>query len=312
MGYWTMNHTANDTKNHMEEFNAKLKAFRAEIDALDEQLIQLILKRSAVVGQVGKLKANTKETACPLRPAREAAQLAKLLDRFNKEPFPAAAAVHIWRHIINGSLAIEHAMTIGVCSAVGAASDLMWMAREYFGAYTETLRESQPRALVNKVATGQYHIGILPYPAADDANPWWLDLAQEKNDSPKIFLQLPFLPEQPAQRSGGNHNHTRAFAIARLTHEPFGEKGVSALAMRTETTLSMSKLQDCLKRADLQAKWVCTNTLNEMQRAHFVEVDGDVTADDQKLEKLRELAGASLLSIAMIGHYAKPLIKEEH
>lgn len=299
--------TVTKNKSGGEDFSTQLKAFRAEIDALDEKLIELILRRSAVVTEVGKLKANAGEKTCPLRPAREAAQLKKLTDRFAREPFPAGAAAHVWRHIINGSLAIEGGLSVGVCSPVGATSDLVWMAREYFGPYAEMMRESQPRTLMHKVASGQCAIGVMPYPNSEEANPWWIDLLNEGEHSPAIFLKLPFLPEQ----GNGKHGNTgQALAIAKVTMEPYEGQGISAVAIRAEKTCSMSKLQDSFKRAGLAAHWVSVSAINDNERAHFVEVEGDVDSQDARFEKIREAIGSPVFTLSVIGHYAQPLNME--
>lgn len=301
-----MNDSAKDSNRSHNDFADRLAQYRTEIDAIDVELIDLILKRSAVVSSVGKLKESNRETTCPIRPAREAAQLRKMMERFSGEAFPSAAAVHVWRHIINGSLAIEGALPIGVCSPVGAASDLVWMAREYFGAYADMTRESQPRALVNKVVNNQCAIGVLPYPHSEDTNPWWLDLANEGDNHPTIFLKLPHLPEQQAKHGNGNGGD-QAFAIAKVAVESYGEQGISAIVMRTENTCSMSKLQDTFKRAGFDAQWLSVVVLSEMERGHFVEIQGDIAQNDSRLEVVREAIGKSFIKLSVIGRYAAPL-----
>jgi chorismate mutase len=298
-----MTETATNPQADSANFSEALKAFRAEIDALDEQLMALILKRSHVVKQVGKLKESAGEKASPMRPAREAAQLNKMFERFAGEAFPAAAATHIWRHIINGSLTIEGALSVGVCSPVGGASDLVWMAREYFGGYAEIARESQPRALVNKVSEGQMMIGILPYPTSEDTNPWWLDLAGEGENKPSIFLKLPHLPAKHNASVGD----VKAFAIAKIVRESYGDDCISALSLRTENNCSMGKLQQAFKQVGIEASWVSVAALGEMGRAHFVEMKGDITNDDARLNALREQLGQSLVHAHIIGHYAAPI-----
>src|SRR5437879_4340389 len=77
---------------------ATLDDLRAEIDAIDDSLHDLLMRRAGLAGDIARLKATAPAGASgPLfRPGREAAIVRRILAR-HKGPFPPAALVRIWR-----------------------------------------------------------------------------------------------------------------------------------------------------------------------------------------------------------------------
>ena len=77
-----------------------LDQLRREIDAIDDDLHRLIIRRSEVVGRIALAKAsNGGGGTVALRPGREAVVLRRLLER-HTGPFPAAALVRLWRELM--------------------------------------------------------------------------------------------------------------------------------------------------------------------------------------------------------------------
>ena len=68
-----------------------LKELRQKIDAVDDQMMRLLMERAALVQQVGEVKAQTQ--APVFRPEREAAILQRLgSDKRTKHPVPHTKA----------------------------------------------------------------------------------------------------------------------------------------------------------------------------------------------------------------------------
>jgi chorismate mutase len=65
-----------------DSFNDSLLEYRAQLDAVDAQLISLLAARFSITSKIGELKA--RHCAPAADPTREAAQLGRLLARSNE------------------------------------------------------------------------------------------------------------------------------------------------------------------------------------------------------------------------------------
>ena len=83
-----------------------LAALRAEIDAIDDALHDLVMRRAAVVARMAA--SRVKGDASSLRPGREASILRRLLAR-HSGALPPAALVRLWREILSASNAMQGA-----------------------------------------------------------------------------------------------------------------------------------------------------------------------------------------------------------
>ncbi len=102
---------------------------RAQIDAIDRQLFDLLVERSHWVARVAALKHGDL-TGLPLRPEREARQLMQLRawHRASDAPVPFDSIIRIWREIIGAGIAQQGGMTV-----IAQAQHLAG-SKEYFGA----------------------------------------------------------------------------------------------------------------------------------------------------------------------------------
>ena len=83
---------------------ADLADARAEIDALDHLLVELLIRRYTVAGRIGRLK---RERGLPVfDPAREAALLARLSEQA-RPPLTPDALVMIWETLLEVSRAVQ-------------------------------------------------------------------------------------------------------------------------------------------------------------------------------------------------------------
>ena len=87
-----------------------LEELRREIDAIDDQLHDLLMRRTEIVEGVTAAKQGD---AIKIRPAREAKIVYRLLAR-HKGAFPKRELVRIWREIIVATLGAEGPFSAGV------------------------------------------------------------------------------------------------------------------------------------------------------------------------------------------------------
>lgn len=287
------------------ELSEKLAEYRAQIDAIDDEIIALIRKRTAIAKQVGMAKAAHVPEFCPLRPSREAAQMKRIAEAFEGSGFAPAAAVHIWRHMINASLMTEGAMKISVYAPNGQA-DLYWLAREYFGAYTPIVKEPNARRIIGDVTSGKATIGVLPYPTGDDAAMWWPELMQSRDRTPTIFARLPYMETEPGGLSAAS-----GLVVANVVLEEM-QDCVTLLGMITDSQSSLHRLQEVFKQAALEVKWIAAEHQPGDLRFHLIEAQVFVTREDAALKKVEAALDIAVDHLFVLGSYAKPLFVPNH
>ena len=102
--------------------DSSLDALRREIDAIDDAILDLLVKRFAATNRVKDAKARDGSIAAsPFRPAREAAVLRRLLSRCGTG-LPADTLVRLWRVILSSSTQSQAPVTLHVTHAL--AQDL--------------------------------------------------------------------------------------------------------------------------------------------------------------------------------------------
>src|SRR6476661_2949963 len=99
--------------------DAKLDPLRAQIDALDEKIVDLLNQRANVVVEIGKVKAQS--NAPIYAPDREKAVMEKVR-RLNKGPLPDRCLEAVWRELMSGSFALEKPLRIGFLGPDGTHS----------------------------------------------------------------------------------------------------------------------------------------------------------------------------------------------
>ena len=96
------------------KLNVALAEYRSQIDAIDDELMGLLVTRCEIVKQVGKLKEGAGSKGSFIRPKREADMIRRIVGFFEGTDFPAQSAAHIWRTIIGASLRMESPLNVAV------------------------------------------------------------------------------------------------------------------------------------------------------------------------------------------------------
>ena len=116
----------------IERQGLSLDDVRREIDALDDQILDLIGKRFDVTRHVRGLKQND-ATTMPLRPTREATILRRLLGRAKGGPASPELLVRLWRAILNESSRSQAPITLHVSRHLSNNMGHRLRLRDYFG-----------------------------------------------------------------------------------------------------------------------------------------------------------------------------------
>ena len=169
----------------------KLAALRAEIDSIDDAIVDLIERRLAASAAIAAAKGPGDDGLLKLRPRRQAEVIARVQARAGR--FPPAALALIWRELMAHTLLAQARTEIVLCEA-GAPERLEVEVRAHFGA-AFPLSWAADRAETLRRARDEEAIAILAQP-----------LAADEGDSLVVFDVVP-----------GAAGETIAYAVGRVS-----------------------------------------------------------------------------------------------
>ncbi|MCH9020463.1 MAG: chorismate mutase, partial [Proteobacteria bacterium] len=114
--------------------SASLESLRRDIDAIDDEIHDLLMRRTEVVERIGALKNQT-ESDVFIRPAREAEIMRRLIDR-HRGRFPASVVVRLWREVLAATSRLQGPFSVAVHAPEKSVG--YWdLARDHFGSGTK-------------------------------------------------------------------------------------------------------------------------------------------------------------------------------
>jgi chorismate mutase-like protein len=276
---------------------ATLEDLRAEIDAIDDSLHDLLMRRAGLAAAIARLKngkgAAGQAAGAFFRPAREAGVVRRILAR-HEGPFPAASLVQIWREIVGALLRLQgpFAVAVGVNAPDGVP--LRELVRDHFGTGTLVRSLMSSVGAVRAVAVGRATVAVVSYPAPQRRllrHSWWLSLAQR--GAPRIVAALPAL--------------TRAYdplalAIAKMEPEASGHDR-SFVVLYTREVLSSQKIVRYLNRSGIDGR-ICDRA--SAGHAVLIEIEGFVAPDSKVLHGMAKALGLAIDAFTAIGAFAVP------
>jgi chorismate mutase len=274
-----------------------LTELRAQIDAIDDELHDLLMRRAAVIESVAR---DGGKTGPKIRPGREAAMLRRLLARHTGS-MPPQTILRLWRELFAGALIIEGGQTIAVCDG-GDGTDRMALAREHFGPLTPMRRHHNPTQALADLERDAAQVAVLPPPGEDEdvTGGWWTVLTGGSLGARRLSVigKLPFWTRRPEGTPGGT-----AYVVAAMRPDASGaDRGLIALELSADT--SRTRMTNLLTAAGFAPGniWMKRAPGDTRLRA-LVEVDGLVPDDDPRLAAIAGLDAPA----AVIGGFALPL-----
>jgi len=272
----------NDKPPTSQAADPALLALRAEIDALDDAMHDLLMRRAGVVARMAasRVKAGA---GSPFRPGREAAVLRRLLAR-HSGALSRGAVVRIWRHIIMAHTAIQGAFTAAVAASSEAAQTLA-LAREHFGTATPLTPFASPAQALAALSAGKASVAVLPAPAGEGEGAWWQSL-----EAPRLSVvaRLPFVVDVA--------HADAALVVAPVPPDASGEDR-SVLRLEASAEASRESFARMLSDAGLAGRILCLARQGGRSLA-LAEIDAFIAAGDPRL------AG---LNAVLLGAYAVPI-----
>ncbi|MGR9051417.1 MAG: prephenate dehydratase [Gammaproteobacteria bacterium] len=136
-----------------------LSQLRDRIDAIDEQILQLINQRASCAIEVAKTKEAQGEQGCFYRPDREALVLRRI-QKLNRGPLSDDTAVRFFREIMSACLALEKPMDIAYLGPEGTFCQQA--AIKHFGHAVNTVPVATISEIFNTVENGHCQFGVAP------------------------------------------------------------------------------------------------------------------------------------------------------
>jgi chorismate mutase len=278
---------------------APLEDLRAEIDRIDQEVLDLLVARSAVVRRIAEVKGDRQDGRSAQRPAREAQILRGLAERACGR-FPVPVLVRMWRELIASLTRLQTPLSVAVFAPRERALQIWDLARDHFGSATAMVAVDRPIQALRALTEGSATVAVLPLPNDDES--WWVSLASDQDHRLRAFARLPFV--------SSHGEEVRALAIGQLEIEPSGDD-LALLAIEAEPGLSRGRLRELLVAADLHPGWVSGSRQPGAATAlYLAEVDGFVAEGDRRLAELQKAAGGEVLRGVPLGGYARPLSRD--
>lgn len=278
-----------------------LDDLRREIDELDDEMHDLLMRRTKLVEAIGALKKSDGVPA--IRPGREAKILRRLMARHDGK-FPRAQLVRIWREILSGTTRLQ--VDFAVAVHVPEEAPGLWdVARDHYGSFTPMTAFGTASQVLRAVTEGGASVGVLPLPQEGDVDPWWPQLVSADPQTPRVTTRLPFgLPGNA--RAGG----LQALAIGRGAPEATGADR-SLLVIDTSREISRTRLFAVLKSGNLEPNFLAAVAAGADAAANLIEFEGLISPEAGSLQKALVPLGAAVGRISFLGSYARPLTAEE-
>jgi chorismate mutase/prephenate dehydratase len=284
----------------MPDSTAMLSDLRRQIDEIDDSIHDLLIKRSELVGRIAAAKGVSSGVS-PLRPAREALVLRRLVSR-HKGSFPVAALVRIWREIMCAMSSLQGGLSV-VVSDGERCEGLLELAQNHFGTVLSITPMAGPGAVLRALADQPSVVGVMPMPDMEDPDPWWVHLVSEDERTPRILARLPF-------KSGRVGNQKAALVIGHAPSEPTGDDS-SFIALESTQDVSRTRLVSRVSQVGLTAVQAMSfddpGRNANLARLNLIEVKDFVGEGDPRLAMIGSDASDGVGRAFLLGSCATPL-----
>lgn len=287
-----------------------LAAVRREIDAIDDTMHDLLMKRAGLVDKVASAKGRdgTREAVSLFRAGREASILRRLVGR-HRGPLPAEVVVRIWREIIGAITRLQGPFAVAVY-APETEPGYRDLARDHFGGAVPLQTVSSVTSALAALERGRAQLAVLPLPEETGAREdgWWRDFGATSGPRRPagplhILSRLPFLVS-PAR------GVPEAVVVGRQAFDPSGDDR-GYLLVETDGEVSRTRLRAALDAAGLAPVGFPAAVHEKLGRSRavqlqLVELASWVRADDARLRRVAMTLGAGT-ALRMLGGYAQPI-----
>ncbi|MGJ5069810.1 chorismate mutase [Bradyrhizobium oligotrophicum] len=261
-----------------------LADLRKEIDAIDEQVHQLLMNRADIIDRLIKVK-KTQEVGSAFRPAREADMMRRLVQR-HRGILPLDTVEGIWRVIVSTFTYVQAPFSVHADVSVGESA-MRDSARFHFGFVVPYVPHFSAQAAVEAVARSKGDLALVS--TTSGHTPWWITL--EPVGAPKIIARMPFIEraDHPAALP--------VFAVSRVADDALVLEvetwSIRVSGWNAQVSRALSPLADVIAVPDTAFDGA----------ALLVSIESPSSLD--KIKAALIAAGASVRSTALVGGHAK-------
>ena len=271
-----------------------LNQVRADIDALDDGLHDLIMRRTEVVARVAAAKAaaNGGVVGFAVRPGREAQMRRRLYERHDGA-LPFSVIARLWREMINAKTRLQSPLSVVMADEdprFGHADFIRRfdLVRSHWGTATPVAQLASIDQVVAAVSAEHGVMGVIDRHVEVD---WWLPLVSARRQGapgPFVVAPVPFVLDS-------THPHPVSFALGPLPPEPSGDD-ITMLAAFGDDPARAAREAGLSVEAASAGLGGASGLL--------LEISGFFSHEDRPLADLRERLGGEL---HYLGAYARPL-----
>ncbi len=172
-----------------------LADLRVEIDCIDSELHQLLIKRGEIIHRLIETKAR-QGGGSAFRPGREADMMRGLVSR-HEGLLPLDTVESIWRIIISTFTYVQSNYSVHADISGGDAK-MRDCCRFHFGFTVPYVVHPDSASVIEAVAESRGDLGLVRAESDPATGAWWRRLAEP--EAPKVIARLPFVerPDHPA------------------------------------------------------------------------------------------------------------------
>lgn len=258
-----------------------LEDIRREIDSLDHQVHDLLMKRAELIVKV--IAAKRKNNMQTVQPEREAMMIRRLLARHNGV-LPREAVARIWRELVGAVSLVQTNLKAAVTVPDNNRGLLYWdMAKDYFSSVLPMQKTETALSAIAAVREEDATFAVVPWPENEEDKPWWSFLMTENGDRPmRIMARLPF-----GDRNSSNvMPEHQALVVGKIKFEPSGDDR-SFIALDLDHAISRTRIVERSKELGMNPRSLYSmRTKDNGNNLHLLEVDGYVAPHDDRLAAL--------------------------
>ncbi len=269
-----------------------LEDFRSEIDAIDNEIINLLRSRMAIIAKVAEFKSKNNYKFF-IRSAREA-DMIKDLQKKCDFPFPKSAIFDIWRKIISSSNFLEQKLKITIHNPKNIP-DYFYLVKQYYGDFLPINSQKSAKNIISQINKNQIQIGVFTLKQETNNQKWWEIISNSKSQA-KIFALI--VKTNGAEKT--IHAQNDLFLVANKEAEK-SKQDNSILTLRISADISQNKILSTLEKANLSAKILDSNQ-DSQGIIYLIEVKGFYSNKCKEILALKDNFNPKA-KIEIIGNY---------
>ncbi len=266
------------------QYDASLSQYRSEINAIDDQMLDLLAKRMKIVEKVREIKQNNKEKFF-VKSGREADMIKTLVAK-SDVMLPKSAIVGIWRKIITSSNMLEQSLRIAIHNP-NKLAEYNYLVREYYSDFVPIINHDSVTNVVSEIEKNTAQIAVFAIPNHfcennhdEKGENWWINLANN-NAGLKVFARIPFVQYADDDKQPERSEDLVALAIKDAEKS---QSDNTLLCIEVSNDVPLSHVIEALQANHLAAKILKSVNLKRVNNITFYLVEAKGFFDEDSKE----------------------------